>query len=677
MKKKKLIISAIAALAGGGLLYVVYKRKQQEEEEKESSKIVSVQPPSDTDVISDTTDGGDVEDDVFGGGGSGGGGGGGTGANQTLCRGLDEEGNVVTALVPNGEECPEYAPFSDDTEWDEFSADAFRCYALDENNEVIEMEKEFTEVCGEDYPDYPFETYNEAVLYASDPEMYEGCTDPAAFNFNEEAILDDGSCEPVVEGCKILGAENYDEEANTENNDLCEFPPDAILGCTNEEAINFNADAETDDGSCIMSVECFYITDAPYSVASQTFELAENQTCESGLEPTYLDLQYEQGGEDLVISNFMQSGYFNAYENAAALLTGMGDQANSLGGDPTEVIECYLIDAEGTSVFANDFSVEQGGSCEDVDFAMPLYDTEEEAQEALDELNALDTQECYTYDSQGVYILEDLPLLDEDNNVIPCEDLGYFSLSIGGQNEAQDAYDAEFPTTDFESNGEVDTSAIITPECGSLDYCTQGGNVPADLLLNFASFYGTITANEVNEMLGFECYDPTTCMNIYAPPPLQEGEIATTTDAQGLVLGCLPQNDPDFPALITGVSNLSYPLWWEDFNDYIGFDCLNEFALPVNPSSANPNEDLTEDVNVEDDDSLLGDSNDTEEPLVDLDFEGGEEEEATEDTNGETPQEIFSNFVNSRKKLSQKGCTDPIALNFDEGAEVDDGSCQY
>ena len=57
---------------------------------------------------------------------------------------------------------------------------------------------------------------------------------------------------------------------------------------------------------------------------------------------------------------------------------------------------------------------------------MPLYDTEEEAQEALDELNALDTQECYTYDSQGVFILEDLPLLDEDNNIIPCEDLGYF-----------------------------------------------------------------------------------------------------------------------------------------------------------------------------------------------------------------------------------------------------------
>ena len=54
------------------------------------------------------------------------------------------------------------------------------------------MEKEFTEVCGEDYPDYPFETYNEAVLYASDPEMYEGCTDPTAFNPNEEAILDDG-----------------------------------------------------------------------------------------------------------------------------------------------------------------------------------------------------------------------------------------------------------------------------------------------------------------------------------------------------------------------------------------------------------------------------------------------------------------------------------------------------
>mgnify|MGYP007000327977 len=146
---------------------------------------------------------------------------------------------------------------------------SFNCFDVDEDGEVIAQEKEFTEVCGVDYPEYPFDTQNDALLYASDPETYEGCTDETAFNFNEEALIDDGSCEAVVEGCKVEGAENFDAEANTENNDLCEFPPEAVLGCTNDTAKNFDESADTDDGSCLYDVTCYFITDAPYSVSSE------------------------------------------------------------------------------------------------------------------------------------------------------------------------------------------------------------------------------------------------------------------------------------------------------------------------------------------------------------------------------------------------------------------------
>ncbi len=54
------------------------------------------------------------------------------------------------------------------------------------------------------------------------PEKIEGCTDPEAVNYNPEAEIDDGSC-------------NYE-----------------IEGCTNPEAVNYNPEATLDDGSCIV-----------------------------------------------------------------------------------------------------------------------------------------------------------------------------------------------------------------------------------------------------------------------------------------------------------------------------------------------------------------------------------------------------------------------------------------
>ena len=67
-----------------------------------------------------------------------------------------------------------------------------------------------------------FETCCEDV-FIEEPEI-EGCTDPAADNYNNEATIDDGSCD-------------YPE------------PPD-VPGCTDEVAENFDPEATIDDGSC-------------------------------------------------------------------------------------------------------------------------------------------------------------------------------------------------------------------------------------------------------------------------------------------------------------------------------------------------------------------------------------------------------------------------------------------
>lgn len=73
-----------------------------------------------------------------------------------------------------------------------------------------------------------------------------GCTDPDALNYNADAEVDDGSCIAVVLGCTDESADNYNEDANTDDG-TC-----SIAGCMNNEAQNYNEGATIDDGSCII-----------------------------------------------------------------------------------------------------------------------------------------------------------------------------------------------------------------------------------------------------------------------------------------------------------------------------------------------------------------------------------------------------------------------------------------
>ena len=232
--KKKLILAALAALASGGVIYAVRKSKEEEEGEEKSGEggnVINVGPSSsgDGEILGSE---GYTEEEILGGtdagGGGFGGGGGGGGANMTLCRGLDEEGNEKANLVNAGEECPADTPYSEDIEYDDFVYDSFNCFAYDEETEeIIAQEKDFSEVCGVDYPDFPFDTLNDALSYAQDPSAFDGCTDESALNYDETAMVDDGSC--IMEG-------------------------DEVQGCTNEDALNFDEFANVDDGTCQFGV---------------------------------------------------------------------------------------------------------------------------------------------------------------------------------------------------------------------------------------------------------------------------------------------------------------------------------------------------------------------------------------------------------------------------------------
>ena len=84
-----------------------------------------------------------------------------------------------------------------------------------------------------------------------------GCTDPLALNYNSNANVDNGSCvydsSDLVFGCTDPNAINYNPNANIDNG-LCVYDSsDLVFGCMDPTASNYNSNANIDDGSCMYA----------------------------------------------------------------------------------------------------------------------------------------------------------------------------------------------------------------------------------------------------------------------------------------------------------------------------------------------------------------------------------------------------------------------------------------
>jgi len=95
----------------------------------------------------------------------------------------------------------------------------------------------------------PFWHVYDAMPYCGDycvSKVY-GCLDEQSLNYNPAANTDDDSCIEIVEGCTSPFAFNYDSLANIDDESCVAV----VVGCMNEQAWNFNSEANTADESCI------------------------------------------------------------------------------------------------------------------------------------------------------------------------------------------------------------------------------------------------------------------------------------------------------------------------------------------------------------------------------------------------------------------------------------------
>jgi len=76
-----------------------------------------------------------------------------------------------------------------------------------------------------------------------------GCTSPTACNFNPDATADDGSCLEPVDNCTECDGEEL-VLIDDDGDGVCNA--EEVDGCTDPAACNFDPDATEDDGSCLV-----------------------------------------------------------------------------------------------------------------------------------------------------------------------------------------------------------------------------------------------------------------------------------------------------------------------------------------------------------------------------------------------------------------------------------------
>ena len=96
-------------------------------------------------------------------------------------------------------------------------------------------------------------------------ELIEGCMDPTAYNYNELANSDDGSCVYQVLGCMDESACNYDPNAEQEDGS-CE----GLLGCMDPAADNYNAEATCDNETCTPYVGMYGYGGVVFDISGNT-----------------------------------------------------------------------------------------------------------------------------------------------------------------------------------------------------------------------------------------------------------------------------------------------------------------------------------------------------------------------------------------------------------------------
>ena len=116
-----------------------------------------------------------------------------------------------------------------------------------------------------------------------------GCTDETAYNYNPNAIVDDGSCEAIVIGCTDASAYNFNPIANTDDGTCIPI----VIGCMDANYIEYNSDANSGFQNILCLTEIIYgCVDSDY-LQFNPVATFDNGSCETTWQEAYITSQEE------------------------------------------------------------------------------------------------------------------------------------------------------------------------------------------------------------------------------------------------------------------------------------------------------------------------------------------------------------------------------------------------
>lgn len=491
-----------------------------------------------------------------------------------------------------------------------------------------------------------------------------GCTDPNALNYNPEATVNDGSCTYTV------------------------------YGCTDPEALNYNPWATDDDGSCAYPVVCdsgqvmvdVYVCvfsngqNVGFELADDTGNILIDQDGYNDLAITHTTLCLDYGtcytitAENLVGPEGWYGGYF--------WVTTM---------DGSQLITGELVDGQQVATF--DFSVD--GTCGEV------YGCTDPNADNYNPDATIDDGSCYTAAANDL-CADATPLspgiITVDNTgAVVNEGIWGECWSFGSGEAEQSSVWYSFTTPDYpahiilEAIGDgtytlTDTQFGLFEECGGeMIYCD--GNAGVGLLSMFDFACGVLAENtEYILMIDGYYGDAGTCLLSYT----------VSSDCSEPIYGCTDPNalnyDPSATVddgscyyqvdsceytsigLVFTAGSFGYEVSFDITDDagnvivsFDGFESQGTYYLTacLQPGCYT--------VNMYDSwgDGWNG-------GVLDIYVDGNLVVGGLTIPDGFEASAMFGVYTDDCEfQYELYGCTDPIALNFNPLATIDDGSCYY